>query len=118
MEPILKVKQRDVILLLYPFSDGAEKKLRPCIVISNNKHNLKREDVIVVPLTTNVSLTDYSFILTNTDLEKGNLIKESKVKIERIFSIKKTFVRVKIGSIKKEIHNKIVLEINELIKEN
>ncbi len=114
MESIFKINQRDIILLLFPFSDASTKKLRPCIVVSNNKHNLN-EDIIVVPLTTNKAITNYSFILTNKDLSKGKLIKESKVKIERIFSVKKTFTKIKIGSIKKEIHKKIVSKIIELI---
>jgi hypothetical protein len=43
------------------------------------------------------------------------LIVDSKVKVDRIFSVSQKLVRVKIGKVKKEIHDKIVRIIDELI---
>ncbi len=101
-----ELKQRDLVLLSYPFSDFTSKKVRPAIILSKN--NEEREDIILVPLTTNLNVRDYSFLLKSIDLEEGELLKESKVKVDRIFSASKSLIVSKIGSVKEEIHKKIL----------
>lgn len=106
--------QRDLVLLSFPFSDFKSGKVRPDVVISNDSYNRKSEDIIVVPVTTNLSSKEYSILLTNDDLESGKLIKDSKIKVDRILSISKDLVRMKIGKIKKEILERIKEELLKL----
>lgn len=93
------MEQRDLILVSFPFSDFGGSKLRPAIIISNDDYNKKFADVLAVPLTTNLELRDYALIITPADLEKGELIKESKVKVDKLFSVEKKLVRMIIGRI-------------------
>ncbi len=76
--------QRD-ILLTFPFSDLKSSKVRPAIVLSNNKYNRRSEDFVAVPLTSNLRLRDYVILVTINELESGNLIVNSKVKVDRVF---------------------------------
>tara|TARA_Y100000310_G_scaffold99186_1_gene96963 strand:- start:2949 stop:3146 length:198 start_codon:yes stop_codon:yes gene_type:complete len=46
----MRVKQRDVVLIKYPFSDLKKRKVRPAVVISNNVLNGKSEDCIAVKI--------------------------------------------------------------------
>lgn len=115
---MIELKQRDLILISYPFSDLAGSKVRPAIIVSNNTHNKKSEDIIVVPLTTNIKIKDYSFILNLEDMEEGELLRESKVKVDRVFSVKKSLVKMKIGTVKKVIHDRILEELLKLIKQD
>ncbi|MBI2110159.1 type II toxin-antitoxin system PemK/MazF family toxin [Candidatus Woesearchaeota archaeon] len=47
MEKIpLKIEQRDIVLIPFPFSDQTSKKVRPALVISNNLFN-RSQDLIV-----------------------------------------------------------------------
>ena len=110
------MNQRDIILLSYPFSDLLGKKVRPAIIISNDEYNKKFEDIVAVPLTTNLKLRDYAFLLTNKDLESGRLIKDSNVKVDRIFSVEKKLVRLVIGKVKKDIHKKIIEILMSIVK--
>ena len=109
------IYQRDVVLLSFPFSNLKSSKVRPVIVLSNNEYNRKSEDFIAVPLTTNLQLREYTILITNRELERGRLITDSKVKVDRIFSVEKRLVRMTIGRIKKEVHEKIKDIILELI---
>jgi mRNA interferase MazF len=78
------ISQRDIVLILFPFSDLKSSKVRPALVLSNNKYNKKFEDFIAIPLTTNVKLREYSILITNKNLEKGRLVVDSNVKIDRV----------------------------------
>lgn len=109
------VSQRDILLIPFPYSELTTTKVRPVIVLSNNEYNEKSPDIVVVPMTTNLQLREYAVFLTNKDLESGKLIKNSKIKVDRIFSISKKLIRMKIGKVKKEVHEKIKEILYELV---
>lgn len=109
------ISQREIVLLSFPFSDLRASKVRPAIVISNDRYNNKFEDIIAVPLTTNLKFRDYAFVITSKDLERGKLIRESSVKVDRIFSVDKKLVRMTIGRVNRNVHRKIKRIINGLI---
>ncbi len=92
--------QRDIVLITFPFSDLASAKVRPAVVLSNDKYNRNSEDFVAVPLTSNLRLRDYAIRITSNELESGKLIVDSKVKADRIFSVSQRLVRMKIGRIR------------------
>ncbi|MGI0006463.1 MAG: type II toxin-antitoxin system PemK/MazF family toxin [Nitrosotalea sp.] len=110
------ISQRDVILLLFPFSDLQSSKVRPALVLSNDKYNNKFEDLIAVPLTTNIKLREHSILITNKNMEKGRLIVDSNVKIDRIFSVSKKLVKMNIGKINNDTYDNIKKILLELIE--
>lgn len=69
----MKVKQRDIILIKFPFYDLTGAKVRPALVISNDKYNSSKLDAIVLAITSNVSGVQYKVFIENKDLESGNL---------------------------------------------
>ena len=52
--------QLEIYLMNFPFSDLSKKKVRPVVVISNEKYNLKYNDVLVIPITSNIKKSDFS----------------------------------------------------------
>jgi mRNA interferase MazF len=107
--------QRDIVLLTFPFSNLESSKVRPAIVLSNDKYNRRSEDFVAVPLTSNLKLRDYAILVTNNELESGNLIVDSKVKVDRVFSVSQRLVRMKIGRIKAKVHERITGMLFELL---
>jgi mRNA interferase MazF len=97
---------RDIVLITFPFSDLASAKVRPAVVLSNDKYNRSSEDFVAVPLTSNLKLRDYAILITRNELESGKLIVDSKVKVDRIFSVSQRLVRMKIGRIRVDVHEK------------
>ena len=49
------MKPGDVILVSYPFTDLSTIKVRPALVISSEEYNQREDDVIVLPITHNIS---------------------------------------------------------------
>ncbi len=58
-------KQGDIVLIPIPFTDLSSHKRRPVIVISNDDYNQRAPDVIVVAMTSNPTLSAYSFTITS-----------------------------------------------------
>ena len=108
--------QREIILLNFPFSNLKQSKVRPAVIISNDRYNKKSDDVVVVPLTSNLLQTDYDMLITNKNLEKGNLIVDSRVKIDRIFSVDKKLIKMNIGKIDKQTFSKIKTILSGLLR--
>jgi len=108
--------QRDIVLLSFPFSDLKTQKVRPAIIISKDDYNQKFDDLIAIPMTSNLEVRDYAILISNKDLESGNLIRDSKAKVDRIFSVSKNLIKLKIGRIKVDVHKRIIEILFELIK--
>jgi len=93
----MKVQQKEIVLLPYPFSNLEERKFRPAVIVSNNSFNKKSDNCIAVPMTSVIKNEPFSILIHETDLARGKLIKLSRVRVDKIFSVEKTLVRAKIG---------------------
>jgi mRNA interferase MazF len=109
------VKQRDLVLLPIPFSDLTAKKRRPVIVISNDAYNQKTEDLVVVAVTSNIEKRDYTLLLTQNELETGNLPKISMIRVDKIYSVSQSIVVKRFGRIQPDTFVRIVAQLNRLL---
>ena len=107
----MNIVQKEVVLLPYPFSNLEGMKVRPALVVSNNLFNKKSADCIMVPLTTVIKGEPYSVIIDNNDMHSGELVKQSRVRSDKVFAVEKSLVIMKIGVIKDKTFEKIKAEI-------
>ncbi|MFC1768204.1 type II toxin-antitoxin system PemK/MazF family toxin [Nanoarchaeota archaeon] len=103
----MKLFQRDIILLPYPFTDLSGKKVRPALVISNDDYNNETNDCIMVPITSVIKDDPFSISLTQKDLEEGKLFKPSRIKFDKVFSLEKDLVIMKIGKLDSNVFKDI-----------
>ena len=108
----MKVKQRDIILIKFPFSDLSDAKVRPALVISNNQYNQEKLDCVVLAMTSNLAKSEYKVIIESKDLENGTLPVKSAVRVDKPFSVSQSKVlkiQGKLNSIKfKAVENTIL----------
>ena len=107
-------KQKELVLLPYPFSDQVGSKVRPAIIVSNDNFNKRCEDCVMVPLTTLIKDEPFSLIVNQDSLESGKLLKQSRIRIDKIFTIKKDIIMMKIGKVNNEMLVKIKSEIGKV----
>lgn len=105
---ISMVSQKDLVLVDFPFSDLQRSKVRPVIIISNNNYNSVFSDVIAVPVTSNPNARDFTICISNKDLANGYLPVDSKIKVDRVFSVDKSLIRRTVGQVNDNIHKQIV----------
>lgn len=102
-------------LIPIPFSDLKSKKKRPVIVISNNLYNQKTEDIVVIAVTSNIEKKVYSLLITQDDMETGNLPEVSMVRADKIYSLSQLIVVKRLGKIKRASFEKIIEVLNRLV---
>jgi len=85
-------EQGDIVLIPIPFTDLSSQKRRPVIVISNNQYNAKTRDVVVVAMTSNPQPTDYSFLISSSDLVRGTLNRSGKIRVDKIYTMSQTMI--------------------------
>lgn len=111
----MNTTQRDIILFPFPYTNFSKTKIRPAIILSNDKYNSSSEDLLIVAITSVIKNEPYSIIINNGNLEKGSLIKKSRIKSDHIFTVDKNLIRKKIGKINNKTFSQIKKEILKLI---
>jgi mRNA interferase MazF len=100
-------KQGDIILVPFPFSDLSGSKRRPALVISNNNYNARGEDIVTCGVTSNPENREYSVVITNKDLSHGSLLATSRVKADKLFTVKKSTVIKTLATVSERSLNQI-----------
>ncbi len=109
------IKQKDVALVPFPFSDFSDKKVRPVVIVSNNEFNKSSDDVIVCGITSNILKGFYSIEIL--DLDEGNLFNPCCVKVENILKISKNLLIKRIGRLKDSDFSRVLEKLGTLFRE-
>jgi mRNA interferase MazF len=72
-------KRGEVVLLPFPYTDQSGSKRRPAVIVSATDYNSRRPDLIVAPITSNVS-TGQADDIPIHDWAPAGLLKPSVVK--------------------------------------
>lgn len=110
------IQQRHVVILPFPFSDLQRRKARPAIIVSNNRYNQRSDDVVAVPLTSNLRPSEHSLPVTSRDMESGELVMDSNARVDKIFSVEKSIIVKRIGKIDRKTHAAICRLLSALTK--
>ncbi len=108
-------EQGDILLIPVPFTDLSSRKRRPVIVISNRAYNRKTVDIIVVAMTSNPIMADYSFTITSSDLARGKLNRPSKVRVDKIYALSQSIVVKTFGQVNSQVLDRIRQTLQTLI---
>ena len=103
----MTLRQRHLVVLPVHFSNQSQLKVRPALVISNNRINASSKDVVLVPLTSVLKRSSYSLPLSQADLSQGTLITKSRVRVDKIFTAEQSTIYKKIGVLKKDTFEKV-----------
>lgn len=107
------MNQGDIVITNYPYTSHKEFKIRPALIVSNDKYNLGLNRVLL-PISTKEN--SYSKPLNQEDLEEGFLEKSSCVRFSNIVSIHKGNLFRKVAKLKKPALGKIVEELIKSFK--
>ncbi len=93
----------DVVVALFPNSDGSPPKPRPVLVVQSDTYNAKLKNLIVAAITSNLShATDPASLLidvTTADGKATGLRHDSVVSCIKLATISDTLVARKIGTL-------------------
>jgi len=112
---MMHLKQKDIVLLPYPYSNLKEEKVRPALVLSNESFNKQSHDCIVVPLTSIIKDDPCSVLISQSDMSEGTLIRPSRIRPDKIFNVEKKLVRMRVGSLKQAVFDKVRQEVVKIM---
>ena len=75
----MSYKRGEVVLLPFPYTDQSGSKRRPALILSTDAYNTHRADIIVAPITSNLT-TGQADDTPLTDWSAAGLLKPSVVK--------------------------------------
>jgi mRNA interferase MazF len=112
------LKQGDIILINFPFTNPVQTKLRPAVIITETKD--KYQDLIVCAISSVVP--EYSSereIIIKKDspfYKKTGLRADSVIKIDRLATLRKTDIVMKIGECPAELWKSVAQKFKSLVK--
>jgi mRNA interferase MazF len=94
-------RQGDVVLVPFPFTDLSAIKQRPALVISPDRLNEARPDLVVLAITSQIptALGEDEMQLSDAELSACGLPKASIVKLGKIFTIHQGLIRKRLGNL-------------------
>ncbi|MEG3846465.1 type II toxin-antitoxin system PemK/MazF family toxin [Microcoleus sp. herbarium19] len=107
----MNLRRGDVVLAQVPMPSTqlTQFKLRPAVIISADNLNQTLDDVMVVPCTskTSRSLTMTQYLITGNEIALAGIRVESVVRCESIFTLNKSMITRKLGSLSTEAMNHV-----------
>lgn len=110
-------EQGDIVLIPIPFTDLSSSRRRPVIIISNNPYHHKTQDMVVVAMTSNPQVVDYSFTITSADLIQGTLNRPGKVRVDRIYTLSQSLAVKTFGRVNQATLDRIRKLLQDLVAE-
>jgi mRNA interferase MazF len=94
-------KRGDVVLVPFPFTDLRSAKQRPALVISPDKFNSTREDLLLVAITSQIpaALADDEILISSTEQTACGLPKPSVLRLLKLVALHRTLIVKRIGSL-------------------
>ena len=103
----------DIVLFPFPYTDLRNRKLRPCLVISEEMG----EDIMLCQITSRRIVKDsYSIEIGKNDTTGGSMQIDSYVRANMIFIASKKQIIKRVCSIKDKNYNEVTKIIYDIIK--
>ena len=107
----MNFQRGDIVLcsISMPSTQLQQFKIRPSVIISANRLNDILDDVMVVPCTSNTSrlLTATQYLIRGDEIAIAGIRIESVVRCESIFTLNKSMIIRKLGSLTQEAINQV-----------
>jgi len=104
----------DVIVIDFPFSNLVQFKSRPVLIIKVPKGG----DVIVSQITGSSYEKSVEIKIENKDFNRGNLKRDSYLRLDKIFSIEKFLIKYKVGSLNPKKFKEILERVISFLESN
>jgi len=101
----------DVVAVPFPFSDLAQAKRRPALVVAE----LEGDDRILCQITSQHFRDRYAVGINDADFEEGSLKKESNVRPNRLFTADSGIILYRAGRLKAEKVGEVIETIINIL---
>lgn len=102
----------DVVLFPFPYTDLSDRKLRPCLVLSEEMG----EDIMLCQITSQrLRKDEYSVELKPADTTDGTIMIDSYIRANMIFTASKAQIRRKLCRVKDDKYRQVTNAITKIV---
>jgi mRNA interferase MazF len=101
----------DIVVIPFPFSDLSGSKKRPALVLAD----LEGDDIILCQITSQQIKDKYAIPIKVSDFKSGNLVVQSNIRPNRIFTADKNIIIKKVATLKETAVNVVIHKIIRII---
>ena len=109
----------DIVLILFPFTDLTNAKVRPALVISSTQQLTQGPDAIFMAITTGTSSqkpTDFFIDQTHPEFTATGLKKPSVFRAEKMHCLEKKLAVRRLGTIGPKIRKEIASRVQAVLE--
>jgi len=110
----MKFTKGDIVIIPVPFTDNKGYKLRPAVVISNEKVH-HTGDAMIVQITSKLKQDSLSIALANDDVTES-LPAKSYIRFHKIFVLEQRLIKGKVSSLNNSKYQELIQKINQIIE--
>lgn len=110
----MNYKRGDIVWVKFPFSDASSGKLRPALIISNDTVN-STGDYLLMQVTTRLRGDSLSQIIIFKDYKEDPLLKQSELRLHKIFILHESLIVNKITSVNSPFLKIVVDKLTALL---
>jgi mRNA-degrading endonuclease toxin of MazEF toxin-antitoxin module len=110
----MKLEPGDLVLVPFPFTNLSSVKTRPAFVLSTRAYNDASPDVIICGVTSNLAQATHTVLLSTKDLERGRLLADSRVKVDKVVAVHQSLVRKVVGRVRASVLERVLREFATL----
>ena len=105
---------REVVLVLFPFSDLSQAKLRPAVVLANT--DIDRGDSIMCQITSNPYGDRQAVVITDESFAVGSLDRVSYARPSKLFTANQRLVVSQIGNLRLGFYNQLIEAVISVLR--
>lgn len=105
------MKQWEIYLVRFPFTDLTSTKLRPALLISNSNFN-SLDNFMFIGIFGNKWNPHYALELSNESLKEWRLTKISHLRYQNIFTLHSSIIVQKVGAVTEEFLENSISKLN------
>lgn len=109
----MSFKRGQIVWILFPFNDASSAKMRPALIISNQRVN-KTGDYILLQITTRLRGGPLSLSIEEKDYTEQPLLKRSELRLHKVFILNETLIENTITSVSDDFMKTVVEKLTKL----
>ena len=108
--------KNSIVLVPFPFDDFTNSKIRPALCLTNEIGNYQHIIIAFISSNLDSNLLDTDFLISTNSKSKTGLKVDSIIKLHKIVTIPKSFIKRKLGTLASEDINIINQKIVQLFE--
>jgi mRNA interferase MazF len=102
----------EVVLAIFPFSNLATNKLRPCLIIGIAEFN----DIVLCQITSQQYQSKRAVTLLRSDFIRGTIATDSFIRPDKIATLDRSMIKQTLGTISKGKLNTVKLKLRVFLE--